>query len=383
MRRRETIVGCIVLALAGVLVAWRSLPRRTVAPGPSTAAHSTDAGRVPQAASSAATPTAKAASSEASPFVDQATPSTVSGASEGPSNAFIARQQALREKESLPYESTATVVQPTPAGDGWPPNSASAPEKNSLPADPFSQEASADAADAWTPALRNGAEPPRESATAGMPANTSPTEPASTASSQPASSQARRSQQTEASTVSQETALAAPSTRYSAIESGKNSPALGENKPSPAKGAAQQAGRERPARIAASALRLEPENRLVFPLHADEEEGEAASNEGSPDEQRETNLNYASEDQKSQPLGDTLRPAGAANSADAYSARGPMKVHLVERGDTLFGIAERILGDGKRWRELYELNKDFLGDNPHYLEPGFELLTPDESAPLH
>lgn len=52
------------------------------------------------------------------------------------------------------------------------------------------------------------------------------------------------------------------------------------------------------------------------------------------------------------------------------------KVYIVEEGDTLFDIAKYELGQASRWGELYELNRDVLGDQGDRLKPGMELRLP-------
>lgn len=55
------------------------------------------------------------------------------------------------------------------------------------------------------------------------------------------------------------------------------------------------------------------------------------------------------------------------------------QTHVVEAGDTLFGIAEEQLGDGNRWPQIFELNRDQIG-NPDLIFPGQVLKLPDASA---
>ncbi|MBI4576221.1 MAG: LysM peptidoglycan-binding domain-containing protein, partial [Planctomycetes bacterium] len=45
------------------------------------------------------------------------------------------------------------------------------------------------------------------------------------------------------------------------------------------------------------------------------------------------------------------------------------RVYRVEAGDTLAGIAKRTLGDGRRWRRIFEANRRLLA-SPDRLQPG-------------
>ena len=47
--------------------------------------------------------------------------------------------------------------------------------------------------------------------------------------------------------------------------------------------------------------------------------------------------------------------------------------YIVQKGDCLWDIAEKISGDGMRWIELYENNKDMIGDNPDLILTGLPL----------
>ena len=42
------------------------------------------------------------------------------------------------------------------------------------------------------------------------------------------------------------------------------------------------------------------------------------------------------------------------------SAPAPERRYRVQENDTLYGIAKRTLGDGERWSEIYELNRELL-----------------------
>jgi nucleoid-associated protein YgaU len=67
--------------------------------------------------------------------------------------------------------------------------------------------------------------------------------------------------------------------------------------------------------------------------------------------------------------GGSLRPRAAP-------PRPSGRTYVVKEGDTLFDIARAELGRSSRWAELYELNRDQLGDDFDYLTPGMELLLP-------
>jgi len=58
--------------------------------------------------------------------------------------------------------------------------------------------------------------------------------------------------------------------------------------------------------------------------------------------------------------------------------------YVIEQGDTLIGIARNILGDGNRWREIWELNQQAI-PNPDVLPIGTELKLPprNSSGPEH
>ncbi len=51
--------------------------------------------------------------------------------------------------------------------------------------------------------------------------------------------------------------------------------------------------------------------------------------------------------------------------------------YTVVRGDCLWNIAKARLGDGSRWKEIYQLNQDKI-ENPNRIYPGQELQMPSE-----
>lgn len=54
--------------------------------------------------------------------------------------------------------------------------------------------------------------------------------------------------------------------------------------------------------------------------------------------------------------------------------------YTVVAGDSLSRIAQRMLGDGNRWREIFELNRDQISD-PNLIYPGMVLKLPGGSLP--
>ncbi|HEY9898677.1 MAG TPA: LysM peptidoglycan-binding domain-containing protein [Pantanalinema sp.] len=60
---------------------------------------------------------------------------------------------------------------------------------------------------------------------------------------------------------------------------------------------------------------------------------------------------------------------------------GAKSTHTVKPGETLSRIAAKVLGDAKRWPELYDLNKAVIGSNPNRLSAGMVLKLP-ASAPV-
>jgi hypothetical protein len=71
--------------------------------------------------------------------------------------------------------------------------------------------------------------------------------------------------------------------------------------------------------------------------------------------------------------------------APEEASESPKKIvkHKVQSGDSLWAIAQRLLGDGNRYRELIEANKDkypSLEKNPDLILTGWELDVPVDEA---
>ena len=52
------------------------------------------------------------------------------------------------------------------------------------------------------------------------------------------------------------------------------------------------------------------------------------------------------------------------------------KMYTVKPGDSQSKIAKTQYGDMKRWKDIYEANRDRIGDNPDVIQPGWELRIP-------
>ncbi len=72
-----------------------------------------------------------------------------------------------------------------------------------------------------------------------------------------------------------------------------------------------------------------------------------------------------------------VEASGLKTPAPAAAAKPPAESEfvLVESGDTLWGIAERAYGNGARYTEIFEANKEVIED-PDLIFPGQKLRIP-------
>ncbi len=70
--------------------------------------------------------------------------------------------------------------------------------------------------------------------------------------------------------------------------------------------------------------------------------------------------------------------AAAEREAAERAAAEAARRHTVVRGDCLWCIAEDRWGDGARWKEIYEANRDQIED-PDLIYPGQILTIPSAS----
>ncbi|MEA2703141.1 MAG: hypothetical protein QOD63_1086, partial [Actinomycetota bacterium] len=84
--------------------------------------------------------------------------------------------------------------------------------------------------------------------------------------------------------------------------------------------------------------------------------------------------------------GSPTDPARAGPTATARSSAHAGPIHIVQRQDTLWGIAEHHLGDGARWREIARANYGHEQADGHalahdnVLQPGWHLQLPADAA---
>jgi nucleoid-associated protein YgaU len=68
------------------------------------------------------------------------------------------------------------------------------------------------------------------------------------------------------------------------------------------------------------------------------------------------------------------------DSRGAAESRPDLKpipsIYKVKPGDSLWKIAKMELGNGSRWREIYEKNRGIIGPDPNQIAVGMELVLP-------
>ncbi len=69
------------------------------------------------------------------------------------------------------------------------------------------------------------------------------------------------------------------------------------------------------------------------------------------------------------------QPAAPAVAAGEKSSAAPKRLHVVQDGDSLWKIAKKELGDGNRWKDIYDLNRDVL-PKPESIKKGMRLRLP-------
>lgn len=65
----------------------------------------------------------------------------------------------------------------------------------------------------------------------------------------------------------------------------------------------------------------------------------------------------------------------SGSSSTAPEARTGGRTHVVEKGESLWAIAERYYGNGNEWPRIHEANRERIED-PDVIHPGWELTIP-------
>lgn len=64
------------------------------------------------------------------------------------------------------------------------------------------------------------------------------------------------------------------------------------------------------------------------------------------------------------------------DTSNRPNAKISPKLYIVIPGDTLWKIAQRTLGNGDKWRNIYEANKKTIGKDPNSISAGQKLVIP-------
>jgi len=137
---------------------------------------------------------------------------------------------------------------------------------------------------------------------------------------------------------------------------GKETEAKVQQEAAAAKAAAEEAARKRREELAAEARKIEDSRKRAEEELAKRKAEIAAKAEAEAAE---------------------LKKRGEAMAAAMRAqVEGEVQTYVVKSGDSLSKIAKELLGDAKRWPELYEMNKELIGANPNLIHPGQELKLP-------
>lgn len=73
---------------------------------------------------------------------------------------------------------------------------------------------------------------------------------------------------------------------------------------------------------------------------------------------------------------DLIHPGTQINLPGQEVAANQASNYVVKSGDSLWKISQDLLGDGNKWGELYQANASIIGNNPRMIMPGQELTIP-------
>ncbi|MFP3153141.1 LysM peptidoglycan-binding domain-containing protein [Lachnospiraceae bacterium ZAX-1] len=81
-------------------------------------------------------------------------------------------------------------------------------------------------------------------------------------------------------------------------------------------------------------------------------------------------------DLKVRTIGEGKKNSTGSAKSDARPEPPPKTTYTVVKGDTLWGITQRLTGNGARYMELYEPNRGIIGPDPNLIYPGQVLVIP-------
>jgi nucleoid-associated protein YgaU len=84
-------------------------------------------------------------------------------------------------------------------------------------------------------------------------------------------------------------------------------------------------------------------------------------------------MSFPDEEEKEPDFSDVT--SGSSSTAGAPAGEAVTRTYTVVAGDSLSKIAKKIYGDGNRWKEIWEANKDAV-KNPDLIHPGQQLKIP-------
>jgi nucleoid-associated protein YgaU len=73
-----------------------------------------------------------------------------------------------------------------------------------------------------------------------------------------------------------------------------------------------------------------------------------------------------------------VRSGSSSTAPTLPPAEKPVTRYTVKSGDSLSKIAKRFYGDAKMWNRIYEANRELIGKNPDLIQPGQDLVIPQD-----
>ena len=65
-----------------------------------------------------------------------------------------------------------------------------------------------------------------------------------------------------------------------------------------------------------------------------------------------------------------------SKKSDTSTNTEQTKTYTVKQGDCLWNIAQRLLDNGSRWQEIYDMNREVIGNNPNLIYAGQVYILP-------